>query len=130
MDDGTEVAVSYTTVDIRSLNFGEDSSFQNTCEFLAGFVAVIGMLKMGYIQEPMIMRGVSASALSWTEKGVTKSGLATRAGVVWADLLTQFDLKIVDSVYILAERNQREDCLSRNGLWEEVLNLTWWKFDI
>ena len=82
-EDG-EVPVAHAQVDITGLDFGEDSSFQNTAEFIGGVVAMRGLWMLGMHREAVLFRGDSISALSWIEKVGTKSDLAAPASIVFA----------------------------------------------
>ena len=78
--DNIEIPRATATIDISSLNFGDDSSFQNTAEFMATVFAGRGIHKLKW-SGPVHYRGDSISALSWLEKERVKSDAACPAGV-------------------------------------------------
>ena len=121
LPDGTELAVAYTSVDIRFLGFGTDSSFQNTAEYIGGLLCAYGMTVMGVGSEPTLHRGDSISALTWTQKGTARSDVAIKAALMWAvSVMTQ--LTDVTGIHHFShDENSNADILSRNGSWEEVV---------
>ena len=76
---GEELPIGAASWSISSLGFGEDSSFQNTAEFMAAVMSVIGLVRYGGAAEPTLMRGDSKSALSWAEKKRYRGNLAVPA---------------------------------------------------
>jgi hypothetical protein len=118
---GAERPVAYTTVDLTPLGFGTDSSFQNTAEYIAGLLSVIGMVMLGKAHLPCMFRGDSLSALTWIDKGGVRSDTAIKAAVLWAQAAVTFQVAVTGSVHIDGKSNSRTDRLSRNGSWQDVL---------
>lgn len=83
-EEGFEVPVAHAQVDIGTLGFGEDSSFQNTAEFIGGVVALRGLWMLGMHRDTVLFRGDSISALTWIEKVGAKSDRAIPASLVFA----------------------------------------------
>ncbi len=70
--DDKEVCLGYLSVDLSTLGFGEDSSFQNLCEFLVAILGIIGAIRLhGNAHQPIHvgLRGDSVTALTWVETG-------------------------------------------------------------
>ncbi|KAJ1389049.1 hypothetical protein B484DRAFT_460484, partial [Ochromonadaceae sp. CCMP2298] len=75
--DGSEHLVGVSEVDVRCLGFGEDSGWQNVCEYIATTAATKGasilskrgLLVDGKPPQGVWMRGDSFTALTWAEKG-------------------------------------------------------------
>ena len=120
---GVEVCSFYACEDISALGFKEDSSFQNTAEFLGVIIAVVTLLRFGVEGEPLAIRGDSRTALCWAASGRPKGSLAMRAGIVWAYLLLRRQINVVDHVHIPNNGNVLADALSRGASWSETLEL-------
>lgn len=121
--DGQELPHCYASVDTSHLGFLDDSTFQNTSEFLGMLLAVRGLQVLGFLEEPFKARGDSVTALTWGLKGTPRSMLATRAGLVWAMFVSMFHMDMVAANHLSNAANQRTDCLSRHGSWEDVLEI-------
>ena len=61
---GTEVCMGASAVDLRGLRFGEDSSYQNTSEYIGAILAMIGLVKINIRSVDIEMRGASIAALT------------------------------------------------------------------
>jgi hypothetical protein len=119
---GRECAMAYSSVDITFLGFEDDSSFQNTAEFLGLLLCIHGMHLMGVSHEPTLARGDSVSALSWAKKGSVRSDLAVRAAMLYAMYAVTHETDIVGTTHLSHEDNSRTDILSRpGGTWDKVL---------
>ena len=119
--DGTETAVAYSSLDITSLGFGTDASFQNTSEYMGSLLCARGLAMMGAEGAPIRLRGDSVSALSWAEKGTVRSDLAVRASAMWAQYVIVRQFNVTGTDHLSHELNSRADVLSRRGLWQDVL---------
>ena len=53
-----------SAVDLSGLRFGEDSSYQNTSEYIGAILATIGLVKMNIGSVDIEMRGASIAALT------------------------------------------------------------------
>jgi hypothetical protein len=118
---GREIARAHASVDITSLRFGEDASFQNTAEYIASLMGVRGLDRLGARGCPVLFRGDSCTALSWVLKGSVRSDNALRAAVVWAQYAMVSGFKVTDTVHLPADVNTRTDILSRGGSWADVV---------
>jgi len=118
--DGKEVSAFYSYVDLRPLGFEDNSSFQNTAEFLGLLLGMLAMQAVGAAGEPTVARGDSMTALRWGVKGRPRGTLATRAGLLWGFLAVR---RQTDYHHLSHELNQLTDCISRHGSWSEVLTL-------
>jgi hypothetical protein len=121
LEDGREEAIAYASMDITILRFGKDASYQNTAEYIAALMGAHGMTLMGLGGEPVMHRGDSVSALTWTQKGTVRSDVAIHAALVWGMYITANDTDVVATVHISHAQNSRPDILSRGGRWSEVL---------
>lgn len=112
-DDGEEL-LGTSSINLSILNFGTDSSFQNTCEAIA---AVVGLLIISLFCNngaSIAFRGDSMSALTWLQRGKFKSNNLTRVAVLFVYLCLNHSYIIGESVFITSEMNHRADFLSRN----------------
>ena len=120
LQDGSERAVAYTSVDIKFLGFGTDSSFQNTAEYLGGLLCAQGMVALGVGDAPALHRGDSISALTWTQKGTARSDVAIKAALMWAVTVMTQHTDVTGIHHYSHEENSNTDIISRQGSWEEV----------
>lgn len=110
---GLEVPVAVAQVDISSLGFGVDSSWQNTAEFIAAIFCLRGAHHLGWSNTSVLLRGDSVSALTWAKKEGVRSDRASSAGVVFvyqAMLCGDLDLSVV---HLEGKKNVLADALSR-----------------
>jgi hypothetical protein len=114
-EDDSEVSIGGGAVDLRGLGFGSDASFQNTAEFIAMIVGVLGLLQMGIRDVAIEVRGDSETALTWAAKGRPKGDLATNAAMVFALLCIIGGFRVTMDSWISGEDNWRCDKLSRLG---------------
>ena len=122
-DDGSETLEAYSSVDITSLKFGTDSSFQNTAEYIASLLCTSGLALLGAGDAPVVHRGDSKTALAWVQRGTTRSDAAVNAGLLWGLAVMQHQADVVCATHLSHLENGRADILSRGGSWEEVLAL-------
>jgi hypothetical protein len=111
-------------VDLRGLDFGSDASYQNTAEFIAMIMGVLGLLQMGIRDVAIEVRGDSETALSWAVKGRPKGDLATNAAMVFALLCIIGGFRVTMESWISGEDNWRCDRLSRLGEKGQLDNLS------
>jgi hypothetical protein len=119
--DGTETARAWAQVDITSLDFGEDASYQNTAEYMGSLLCARGIAMLGKAGEPLLLRGDSVSALTWVTKGASRSAHATRAATMWAQYGIHHGINVVGTIHVSHDYNTRTDILSRQGTWAEVV---------
>jgi len=117
---GEELPIGAASWSISSLGFGEDSSFQNTAEFMAAVMSVIGLVRYGGAAEPTLMRGDSKSALSWAEKKRYRGNLAVPAGFLFNYIWIRYKVLLCKCIHLPGELNVACDDLSRIFL-ENVL---------
>ena len=94
--DQRERIVAYASVDISSLRFDTNSSFQNTAEYIASLFCALGMIVSS---EPTLHRSDSRTALSRVEKGTAKSDAAMNAGLVWAVCVMNTDIDVMATTH-------------------------------
>ena len=81
---GQETPVDTAQIDVSPLNFGDDSYFQNTAEFIAAVFAGRGAHLL-QLRGPVLYRGDSASALSWITKERVRSSAASPADIIFKE---------------------------------------------
>ena len=110
---GHESPMGGFTASLLGLDFGTDSSFQNTAEFIAGVIGMIGLILMDKCGHSVGIRGDSVSALSWLDKQHYKGSLTGNASIVFTLLQVQSKIAVVSSEAISSEANWQTDKLSR-----------------
>jgi len=117
---GVETPVGYASWDISSLNFGTDSSNQNTAEFIAGLLALIGVVVLGLPRDGVKLRGDSKSALAWAHTRKFRSERITPAAMLFVLFMERSGIQVVehedlDQNFIDSKQNWRCDELSRDN---------------
>jgi hypothetical protein len=79
--DGQEVSIGACAVDLRLFDFGTDSSFQNTAEYIGCIVGLVGLAMLGVRGADVEVRGDSVAALTWAETERPRGQLVTRCCV-------------------------------------------------
>jgi hypothetical protein len=113
--------VGVAAQDIRALEFGDDSSWQNYAEFTAGVCTVRGfkvLLDRGLTVDgerptEIELQGDSMSALSWVRKSRFCSCLVANAARVYVLQSVVTGLSVICTVHLLAALNKLADALSR-----------------
>jgi hypothetical protein len=80
--DGVEACVGCSAVSIADFGFNDDSSYQNTCEYVGMVLGVLALIKLGFRGVDIVVRGDSTTALSWMEKQKVSGGPAMNAALV------------------------------------------------
>lgn len=122
--DAQEAVLGGSAVSLRSLNFGEDSSFQNCSEFIGVLIGIIGALQEGWDTSAVWLRGDSTTALAWAEGGRFKSDNVLRAATVMCMICATQGVRIVGTELWTSEENWVCDELSRleEGMrWENIV---------
>jgi hypothetical protein len=114
---GSELLVGGSAVPLQGLVVldEQDSSRQNVAEYMAVIVCLIAILRLRGTETKtgIILRGDSVTALTWAEKGVVRSGIATRACVVSTLLTIRHGLYVAGTEHWEAALNHVCDELSR-----------------
>ena len=113
MGNGTELTIGGSAVDLRLLEFGSDSSFQNTAEYIGCTLGLAGLALLGVRDADVEIRGDSVAALTWAETERPRGELVTNASMVFTLLVISFNLDVKQSVHISGEDLWRCDKLSR-----------------
>ena len=122
---GAEVCLGCSAVDLSSLQFGTDSSFQNVSEFIGVILGIIGLVKLGVRDVDILVRGDSISALTWVETERYRGSLVTNSSWVFTTLSIAYNISVKETIHIPGTENSRCDQLSRlGGSGETVLSTT------
>ena len=108
-----EVCLAATAMDLRRLGFGNDSSFQNTAEYVGAIVGILGLLRLGISNEDIELRGDSISALTWAKTERPRGKVVTNAAMVFTILCVAHGIEAKEATHISGEANYRCDKLSR-----------------
>jgi hypothetical protein len=110
-----ETLVGGGAVDISSLQFASEASYQNTAEFIAAVLGIRGLRQLGLHPKSVCLRGDSMTALTWASTGKFRGELVGNAASVFV-LQNVFEkITISEVVHIAADDNWRADYLSRRG---------------
>jgi hypothetical protein len=118
--DGSRRLIAGAALDIQSLHFGSDDSFQNTAEYIAATCAVRGAkilrdegLKIdGKPRAGLWMHGDSMTALNWARKGRVKGELAINASIVAVMQSATADMPLLGDEHLPAVLNPHSDLIS------------------
>ena len=113
-----EVPLGGCAVDLGTLEFGKDASFQNCAEFIGIVVGLVGARAIGVKVNAVILRGDSRSALTWARGGNFRSLNVMNAATVYASLCATTGFRVIETSLITSESNWRCDWLSRKGQGE------------
>ena len=103
-------------IPLTELRFGTDSSYQNTCEFLAATIGILSCLRFQPVGESYVvieLKGDSVTALQWASTSRFKSASVNRAAVLFTLLVVRQRVVIAEVEHVLAEFNGVCDDLSR-----------------
>ena len=93
-----------------------DSSFQNTCEYLAMAAGVFMLYLLGHNHLVYDIVGDSMSSLKWSRTGYTKSVIARNASIGLSLLAIRIDATLNKTTHIPGKVNVTCDTLSRHPL--------------
>jgi hypothetical protein len=118
--DGLETPIGYAGWSLSQLNFGEDSSYQNSAEFIAGILGLLCIIKMKLPRDGLKLRGDSTSALMWTHTYKFRSDKAQAAALYFVHLILKGNMKLVEPEFINGKVNWRSDWISREWDMDEL----------
>ena len=99
---------------LAALAFGDDSSNQNTAEFIGAILALLTARRLGITDLTLSFRGDSVTALTWIEEGQARSDRASNAAVFLTLLVLEWRVLTDETIHIPAEQNTDCDTLSRH----------------
>jgi hypothetical protein len=113
--------VGCSAVDLRSLKFGTDAGYQNVAEYIAAIATVRGAKMLcdrgltidGARPQGVWLKGDSATALSWMDKGRVRSTLAINASMVAVMQSVHSNMPVLGGYHVPAELNSLADKISR-----------------
>jgi hypothetical protein len=108
-----EACVGCCAVSIAEFGFRDDSSYQNTCEYIGMVLGVLVLIRLGAREVDVVIRGDSTSALSWMEKEKVSGKAAMNAALVLVSLCVRFGIEINYAVFLRGVDNHQADRLSR-----------------
>jgi hypothetical protein len=113
--DGSEVPVGACKVDISSLGFKGKPEKQNTAEFIAATLGMVGVKKLGFTHLLTKLRGDSITALTWSSTKRFRGDLVVPAAIVFVVFLEVHHIVLVPPEHTAAVDHWRADELSREG---------------
>ena len=93
---------------------GDDSSFQNTVEFITMVMSCASLAKAGYRGISLRLIGDNTTSLKWGRTERFKGLFSHRAAVVWVLLSIAFDFCVAEDRHVEGELNFEMDGLSRD----------------
>jgi hypothetical protein len=116
-----EVLIAGGAIDITTLQFESEASFQNTAEFIAAVLGIRGLKQLGLQPESVCLRGDSITALTWASTGRFKGELVGNAAAVFVLQNVYRKIAVSEIIHLAADKNWRADYLSRGGTMEGLL---------
>ena len=98
----------------------KDSSYQNSCEFIAVVSALCILAVMGYKNFSYCLYGDSVSSLSWCTRGDTSSTRARSAAIIFSLINIKIQAKLESTYHVKGKDNVTTDKLSRGGNYLEL----------
>ena len=105
--------IGYCACDIEYFLLGEDSSYQNTSEFVAQTMALAWLASIGIVNQPVFLVGDSVSALTWAKKLKFNSVNCQRAAILFTTLGYYSSNYVAEIEHIAGVMNNNNDGLSR-----------------
>jgi len=99
---------------------GMDSSYQNSCEFIAVVTALCLLAVMGYKDFSYCLYGDSVSSLSWCTRGDTPSTRARGAAIMFSLINIRIQAKLESTYHVKGKDNVVTDKLSRGTPYSEL----------
>ena len=116
---GADAIMGAGALSLESLQFEDNSSYQNTAEFIAVVVALAVLIRhvrlTGQEVVTVELRGDSVTALQWAQRSSFRSSLVGNSAVLYALLLVRCNVQITGTVHVPGEENGVCDTLSRPG---------------
>jgi hypothetical protein len=112
--EGREIYLGSASFSLKLLQFFDDSSFQNTSEFIAAVMGLIIAIKYCSPETKVRFRGDSVCALNWLETGSFRSIWITKVATIFTYVCLRNRFHICESQHIVAADNGRADFLSRH----------------
>jgi hypothetical protein len=120
---GEETRLGGARVSLRSLNFKDDSSHQNTAEFIGVILTIVTMVRLGIKVDLINIRGDSITALTWATEERFRSDLVTNAATAFVLLLVAMGIEIVSQTHLSKDDNVLCDALSRPSMGKTLEEL-------
>jgi len=95
-------------------NLKSDSSFQNVCEFIAVVIGITVLVKLGYANTTIALRGDGRTSLKWGSTERFKGVRGLSASVVYLLIGSRYELWVSEVQHLPKEYNTLCDSLSRD----------------
>jgi hypothetical protein len=112
--------IGFCACDIEYFLLGEDSSYQNTSEFIAQTMAIAWLASVGIMNQPIFLIGDSMSALTWAKGRKFNSVNCQRAAILFATLGFYSCNYVAEVEHIAGVMNVNNDGLSRFKKVDEI----------
>ena len=111
--DNAELCMGGSAVSTLSLTFGDDSSYQNLCEFIGVTLGMMGLVKLGIKGVDVTMRSDSISALTWESTERYRGANVSNASMVFTMLCIMQRFVVKESVHISGTDNHKCNAVYR-----------------
>jgi hypothetical protein len=112
--------IGYCACDIEYFLFKEDSSYQNTSEFIAQTMAIAWLTSVGIVNQPIHLIGDSISAITWAKDRKFNSVNCQRAAILFTTLGFYSCNYVAEVEHISGVMNDNNDGLSRFKKVDEI----------
>ena len=125
-ENNIEIIICACSINTDRYNFGIESRYQNTSEYISAVLEII--LSTKYLRDNGIhlssiaLRGDSKVALAWMDNESTKGSFATRAIALLALTSARKEIFISETIHIFTNENNLADKLSRNYSVNSIFN--------
>mgnify|MGYP000025132167 CR=1 FL=1 len=91
----------------------EDSSYQNTVEFISVVLAMACLASLGVSNASVKLRGDNVSSLKWSVKERFRGTLCVKAATLYVAIGSRLDLRVDDTIHLPGKNNVTCDRMSR-----------------
>jgi len=112
--------IEYCACDIEYFLLGEDSSYQNTSEFVTQTMAIAWLTYVGIMNQPIHLIGDSISAITWATDRKFNSVNCQHAAILFTTLEFYSCNYVAEFEYISGVMNDNNDGLSRFKKVDEI----------
>lgn len=126
MSNGREIPVASGSWNIQCMAFESattnrkfKSANQNRAEFLAGIIAIIGILVLKLDKSAVLLRGDSKSALSWAYTWRFNGESMLRESMLFMHVV------LASGIQLVAPRNKEEHVKGVKNIWADSLSRRW-----
>lgn len=119
--DGSEMLLGGASMSLAHLQFGDDSRYQNTAEYIAVVIGLAGLTAFfGARDEAVRLRGDSVTALEWARRDRSRSAIAWNAAAVQVAVCAASEIWVGGVEHVPGDENTVCDGLSRGASRQDL----------